>query len=403
MRFDVDEKGRWGQFGGMYVPETVMSALLELEDFYLNHFKKSDYRSKLDLLFRNYVGRPTPLYFAENLTEFAGGAKIYLKREDLAHTGAHKINNSLGQVLLAKAMNKKRVIAETGAGQHGVATATACALFGLDCVVYMGEEDVKRQQPNVLRMRMLGAEIKVVTSGSKTLKDAVNEAMRDWVSNVDTTYYCIGSVVGPHPYPMIVRDLQSVIGREAREQIIRSESVLPDECIACVGGGSNASGFFNGFLNEDVVLTGVEAGGYGSGESEHGSSLCLGTVGVLHGARTYVLQNDDGQIVRSHSISAGLDYPAVGPEHAFLKEIKRADYTKVSDDEALKAAFVLTKTEGILPALESSHAVAYGIKRAGEMGRDKIIIINLSGRGDKDLKTYEENENDQAKIQGTEK
>ncbi|MCD6116786.1 tryptophan synthase subunit beta [bacterium] len=389
MQFDVDEKGRWGGFGGMYVPETVMGALQELSLFYSKCLKDSVFKNRLDELLKDYVGRPTPLYFAGNLTDFAGGAKIFLKREDLAHTGAHKINNSMGQVLLAKEMGKSRVIAETGAGQHGVATATACALFGIDCTVYMGEEDVIRQQSNVMRMKMLGSEVRVVESGSKTLKDAVNEAMRDWVANVESTYYCIGSVVGPHPYPLIVGDFQSVIGKEAREQILNAEGSLPDELIACVGGGSNAAGFFNAFLNDDVPLTGVEAGGYGSGPGEHGASLCLGSVGVLHGAKTYILQNDDGQIIESHSVSAGLDYPGVGPEHAYLKDTGRAKYCFVRDREAVDAAVLTTRKEGILPALESSHALAYAFKRAGQMEKDQTIIVNLSGRGDKDLNTLE--------------
>jgi len=389
MDFRVDERGRWGSFGGMFVPETVMSALYELSDFYSKCYRDPAFNRTLNKLLRDYVGRPTPLYFASNLTDFAGGAKIYLKREDLAHTGAHKINNSVGQVLLAKEMGKDRVIAETGAGQHGVAAATACSLFGLECTVYMGEEDVRRQQPNVLRMKLLGAEVKVVTSGSKTLKDAVNEAMRDWVTNVESTYYCIGSVVGPHPYPLIVRDFQSVIGKETKEQILKAEGRLPDELIACVGGGSNAAGFFHAFLNDDVPLTGVEAGGYGSEPGEHGASLCLGSVGVLHGAKIYILQNDDGQIIESHSISAGLDYPGVGPEHAWLKDTGRAKYCFVKDEEAVDAAILTTKREGILPALESSHAIAYSLKRAGEMSKDQIVIVNLSGRGDKDLNTLE--------------
>lgn len=380
--------GRFGRFGGRYVPETLMEALSELEESYIKLKNDPDFRRELDYLLREYAGRPTPLYYAENLTKIIGGAKIYLKREDLLHGGAHKINNTLGQGLLAKRMGKKRVIAETGAGQHGVATAMACAVLGLKCEIYMGEIDMERQRMNVQRMRLLGAEVHPVSSGSKTLKDAINEAIRDWVTNVETTYYLLGSCVGPHPYPMIVRDFQSVIGAEARSQILEKEGRLPDYVVACVGGGSNAIGIFHPFIEDkEVKLIGVEAGGEGTELGKHSASLVRGLEGVLHGALTYVLQDEDGQIAGTHSIAAGLDYPAVGPEHAYLKETGRAEYVTVTDDEALQAFLTLSRTEGILPALESAHALAYAIKLAENLSRDEIIIVNLSGRGDKDLET----------------
>ena len=378
--------GRFGRFGGRYVPETLMEALKELEESYLRLIEDPGFKLELDRLLREYAGRPTPLYYAENLSKLIGGAKIYLKREDLLHGGAHKINNTLGQALLAKHMGKRRVIAETGAGQHGVATAMACAALGLRCEVYMGEVDMERQRMNVQRMRLLGAEVHPVSSGSKTLKDAINEAIRDWVTNVENTYYLLGSCVGPHPYPMIVRDFQSVIGREAKEQILEIEGRLPDYIVACVGGGSNAIGIFHPFVeDEDVKLIGVEAGGKGDKLGSHSASLSRGLEGVLHGALTYILQDEDGQIAGTHSIAAGLDYPAVGPEHAYLKETGRAKYLTVSDEEALRAFLLLSRTEGILPALESAHALAYAIVLAKRLGKDDIIVVNLSGRGDKDL------------------
>ena len=384
-----DEKGHWGRFGGRYVPETVMSALYELEEEYKVVRKDADFLRQLDFYLREYAGRPTPLYLASRLMEPFNGVKIYLKREDLAHTGAHKINNTIGQVLLASRMRKKRVIAETGAGQHGVATATACALMGISCSVYMGSEDVRRQKMNVFRMELLGAEVVPVESGSKTLKDAINEAMRDWVTHIEDTYYCIGSVVGPHPYPMMVRDFQQVIGKEVREQILNKEGRLPDLLVACVGGGSNSIGLFYPFLDEDVKMVGIEAGGLGLHTKRHGASLAAGKVGSLHGAMSYLLQNRDGQVMPTHSISAGLDYPGVGPEHAYLKEIGRVQYTSVIDQEALKAFKHLSKKEGIIPALESAHAVAYTLKAAVNLSNHEIIVVNLSGRGDKDLEIVE--------------
>lgn len=378
--------GRFGRFGGRYVPETLMEALSELEENYLRLRDNPDFRRELDYMLREYAGRPTPLYLAENLTRIVGGAKIYLKREDLLHGGAHKINNTLGQGLLARRMGKKRVIAETGAGQHGVATAMACAVLGLRCEVYMGEIDMERQRMNVQRMRLLGAEVHPVSSGSKTLKDAINEAIRDWVTNVEMTYYLLGSCVGPHPYPMIVRDFQSVIGVEARKQILEKEGRLPDYIVACVGGGSNAIGIFYPFIqDEDAKLVGIEAGGEGADLGKHSASLVRGSEGVLHGTLTYVLQDENGQIAGTHSIAAGLDYPAVGPEHAYLKETGRAEYFTVTDEEVLQAFLTLSRTEGILPALESAHALAYAIRLAENLSRDEIIIVNLSGRGDKDL------------------
>jgi tryptophan synthase beta chain len=380
-------KGWFGRFGGRFVPETLIEALEELEENYTRLKESAEFRSELEVLLRNYAGRPTPLYFARNLTEMLGGAKIYLKREDLLHGGAHKINNALGQALLAKHMGKRRVIAETGAGQHGVATAMACAVLGLECRVYMGELDARRQSANVKRMKLLGAEVVEVNSGTRTLKDAINEAIRDWVTNVRNTYYLLGSCVGPHPYPTIVRDFQSVIGRECRSQILEAEGTLPDYVIACVGGGSNAIGIFHPFIDDDVKLIGVEAGGKGEGLGEHAASLVRGSEGVLHGAYTYVLQDEDGQIADTWSIAPGLDYPAVGPEHAYLKETGRAQYVTVGDEAALKAYVTLARTEGILPALEPAHALAYAMELAPNLKRDEIIIVNLSGRGDKDLET----------------
>ena len=381
-----NERGYFGRFGGKFVPETLMYALEELEEKYNELKNDESFQRELEYYLREYAGRPTPLYFAERLTKYVGGAKIYLKREDLLHTGAHKINNTIGQCLLTKRMGKKRVIAETGAGQHGVATATASALFGLECVVYMGEEDAKRQALNVYRMKLLGAEVRIVKSGSKTLKDAINEALRDWVTNVETTHYIIGSVVGPHPFPMIVRDFQSVIGRETKEQILKKEGRLPDAIVACVGGGSNAMGIFYPFIeDEEVRLIGVEAGGYGLETGKHAASICGGTEGVLHGMRSYFLQDEEGQIMPTHSISAGLDYPGVGPEHAFLYEIKRAEYITATDEEALEGFKLLAKTEGIIPALESAHAVIKAVEIARELGKDGLVVVNLSGRGDKDI------------------
>ena len=382
---------KFDEYGGQFVPETLMPALIELEQAYINAKDDPAFQAELDDLLRNYVGRPTPLTFARRLTEKLGGAKIYLKREDLAHSGAHKINNALGQALLAKRLGKHRIIAETGAGQHGVATATACALLGLECVIYMGTVDMARQQPNVFRMQLLGATVRQVENGSQTLKDAINEAIRDWVSNVTSTYYLLGSALGPHPYPTIVRDFQSVIGMETRVQILEFEGRLPDWIIACLGGGSNAIGIFNEFIpDEDVALIGVEAGGRGLENGEHAARFAdpkLGRPGVLHGCYTYVMQDNDGQIALTHSISAGLDYAAVGPQHTQLRKIERAAYTFATDEEALAAFKILSELEGILPALESAHAVAEAIKVAPQMRPDGIIIVNLSGRGDKDLDT----------------
>lgn len=381
-----DERGWFGEFGGRFVPETLMHPLEELEEAFEAAIRDPQFLSELDNLLREYAGRPTPLYFARRLTEYLGGAKIYLKREDLAHTGAHKINNTLGQALLTKRMGKPRVIAETGAGQHGVATATAAALLGLECCIYMGELDMNRQRLNVFRMKLLGAEVVPVRSGSRTLKDAINEALRDWVTNIRTTHYILGSVTGPHPFPKMVRYFQSVIGREAKQQILEREGRIPDYVVACVGGGSNAIGIFWEFLpHEEVRLVGVEAAGKGLTTGEHAASLCAGTVGVLHGAKTFVLQNEDGQIRDTHSISAGLDYPGVGPEHAFLKATGRAQYVAVTDDEALDAFKLLARLEGILPALEPAHAIAYACQLAKQLPKDSIIIVNLSGRGDKDV------------------
>jgi tryptophan synthase beta chain len=382
---------KFGSYGGQFVPETLMPALASLEEAYLAAQTDPAFQRSLEDLLQTYVGRPTPLTFARRMSTELGGAQIYLKREDLAHSGAHKINNALGQALLAQKMGKRRVIAETGAGQHGVATATAAALLGLECVVYMGTVDIARQQPNVLRMRLLGAEVRPVDSGSRTLKDAVNEAIRDWVSNVHDTYYLLGSALGPHPYPLMVRDFQTVIGREARQQIQAQAGRLPDACVACVGGGSNAIGLFHAFLQDaGVALIGVEAGGNGIASGEHAARFSdpkLGRPGVLHGAYTYLLQNDDGQVALTHSISAGLDYAAVGPEHAYLRDLGRTQYTYADDSEALAAFQRLALSEGILPALESAHAVAEVIRRAPQMGKEQILLVNLSGRGDKDLDT----------------
>jgi len=378
--------GKYGKYGGRFVPETLMTAIRELEEVYEQLKNDPDFKKELEYYLSEYAGRPTPLYYAENLTKKFGGPKIYLKREDLLHGGAHKMNNTLGQALLAKKLGKKRVIAETGAGQHGVATAMACAVLGLKAEIYMGTEDLKRQKLNVFRMKLLGAEVHPVESGSKTLKDAINEALRDWVTNVRTTYYLIGSVVGPHPYPMIVRDFQSVIGYEIREQILKEEGRLPDALIACVGGGSNAMGTFYPFVDdEDVKMYGVEAAGYGIESGKHAASICAGAEGVFHGMQTYVLQDEHGQIQNTHSISAGLDYPGVGPEHSFLKFVRRAQYATATDEEAVQAFLELSKSEGIIPALEPSHAIAFAMKLARKMGKNHIVVINLSGRGDKDV------------------
>jgi len=381
-----DKKGHFGQFGGKFVPETVMPALHELEEAYLQAKEdKNGFQAELQLYLSDYAGRPTPLYFAERLTHNLKGAKVYLKREDLAHTGAHKINNTLGQVLLAKKMGKTRIIAETGAGQHGVATATAAAVLGLPCQVYMGDEDIRRQKLNVSRMKLLGAEVIPVSSGSCTLKEAINEAMRDWVTDIRSTYYVLGSVVGPHPYPMMVRDFQSVIGKETRQQILAKEKKLPGYLLACVGGGSNSLGLFYPFLEDEVELIGIEAGGLGLSTYRHGATLARGSIGVLHGSKSYLLQDRNGQILFTHSVAPGLDYPGVGPEHSYLKESGRAKYYTVTDSEALEAFRWLSEIEGIIPALESAHAIAYLKKLAPGLDRDDIVIVNLSGRGDKDL------------------
>ncbi len=379
--------GKFGKYGGRFVPETLMAALLELEDSYEKARTDREFMNSYQEVLTGYVGRPTMLYTAERLTRKLGGAKILLKREDLNHTGAHKINNALGQALLALRMGKKRVVAETGAGQHGVAAATAAALFDLECVVYMGKEDVARQKLNVFRMKMLGAEVVPVTTGSRTLKDATSEAIRDWVTNVGDTFYLIGSVVGPHPYPSMVRDLQSVIGSEARKQVLEQEGRLPDVLVACVGGGSNAIGLFYPFLDDDVRLVGVEAAGHGLDSQKHAATLSKGEPGVLHGTKSYLLQDEHGQVALAHSVSAGLDYPGVGPEHAYLKDSGRVEYTAVSDQEALSAFTELTRTEGIIPALESAHALAYTASLAPTLPGDCIILVNLSGRGDKDVET----------------
>ena len=373
------------------MPETVLPALEELIESYYKLKDNEQFKEELNYYLKKYVGRPSPLYFAQGLTKHLGGAKIYLKREDLNHTGAHKINNTIGQILLAKKMGKKRVIAETGAGQHGVATATATALFGMECVVYMGEEDIRRQALNVFRMKLLGAKVVSVKTGSRTLKDAMNEAIRDWVTNIETTYYCIGSAAGPHPYPQMVREFQSIIGREAKEQILEDEGRLPDYVVACVGGGSNAMGLFSEFLqHEDVKIIGVEAAGRGIDTNEHAATLNKGKPGVLHGSYSYVLQDENGQVLPVHSISAGLDYPGVGPEHSYLKDVGRVTYKCITDKEALDAFHLLCRTDGIIPALESSHALAEAIKLAPTLSKDKIILVNLSGRGDKDVNTVAE-------------
>jgi tryptophan synthase beta chain len=391
-----DKKGHFGVYGGKFAPETLMPALAELEAAYLAAKKDKEFQAELEYYFREFIGRPTPLYFAKRLTEHLGGARIYLKREDLCHTGAHKINNSLAQVLLAKRMGKTRVIAETGAGQHGVATATAAAMFGLDCEVYMGTDDVARQSLNVFRMKLLGTTVRPVDLGSKTLKDAINEAMRDWITNVANTHYVLGTAFGPHPFPMMVRDFQSVIGREAKKQIQKLESRLPDALVACVGGGSNAIGLFYEFLDEaSVKMYGVEAGGLGIERGKHAARFAGGSLGVLQGTKTFVLQDDEGQIELTHSVSAGLDYAAVGPEHAYLRDEGRIEYTYAIDEEAMEAFDLLSRLEGIIPALESAHAVAYCLKLAPSLGKDKVIICNLSGRGDKDVMQV-------AKIKGVE-
>ena len=389
-----DSLGHWGQYGGRFVPETLMAPLEELTAAYFASRDDESFQSELHALQHNYAGRPTPLFYAARLTDYCGGATIYLKREDLLHTGAHKINNTIGQVLLARRMNKQRIVAETGAGQHGVASATVCALFGLDCVVYMGAEDMRRQELNVFRMQLLGAEVREVNAGSRTLKDAINEALRDWVTNVAGTYYLLGSALGPHPYPLMVRDFQSVIGREARKQILEHEGRLPDALIACVGGGSNSIGLFHPFLSDaGIRMIGVEAGGAGNELGQHAARFNAaggGRPGVLQGTMSYVLQDDNGQVAATHSISAGLDYPSIGPEHAFLHDAGRVEYSSVSDEEALDAFQLLSKLEGIIPALESAHAVAHAIKTARQMRRDQILIVNLSGRGDKDVNSVRE-------------
>lgn len=392
MDFQPNERGYWGEFGGRFVPETLMSPLEELTSAYFAIRDDAEFQAEFLNLLQDFSGRPTPLFYAKRLSETLGGAKIYLKREDLGHTGSHKINNAIGQVLLAKRMGKKRIIAETGAGQHGVATATVCALFGLECVVYMGTEDMRRQELNVFRMRLLGAEVRGVNSGSKTLKDAINEALRDWVTNVDSTYYLLGSALGPHPYPLMVRDFQSCIGREAREQILEKEGRLPDLLMACVGGGSNSIGLFHPFLqDESVRMIGVEAGGKSSKLGEHAARFMDGgKVGVLQGTKSYLLQDERGNISLTHSISAGLDYASIGPEHAFLHDLGRVEYVSASDEEALKAFQTLSQTEGIIPALESSHGIAHAIKIAPEMSPNEIMVVNLSGRGDKDVNQVQE-------------
>ena len=391
-KYEPNERGYWGEYGGRFVPETLVAPLDELTEGYFACRDDTRFRAEFDALLKDFVGRPSPLYFAERLTERLGGARIYLKREDLNHTGAHKINNCIGQILLARRMGRKRIIAETGAGQHGVATATVCARFGLECVIYMGTEDMQRQELNVFRMRLLGADVRGVDSGSKTLKDAINEALRDWVTNVDTTYYLLGSALGPHPYPLMVRDFQSVIGRETRVQILEKEGRLPDLLVACVGGGSNSIGLFHEFLNDsNVRMIGVEAGGRGGSLGEHAVRFMAdAAVGVLQGTKSYLLQDEAGQIALTHSVSAGLDYASIGPEHAYLHDNGRVEYVSASDDEALAAFSLLSETEGIIPALESSHAVAHVTKIAGEMPRDSVIIVNLSGRGDKDVTQVEQ-------------
>lgn len=390
-----DSKGHFGRYGGRFVPETLVPSLFELENAYKKYRKDKNFLKDLGTLQRDYIGRPTALYFAQNLTERLGGAKIFLKREDLCHTGAHKINNAIGQALLAKRLGKKRIIAETGAGQHGVAAATGAALTGLDCEIFMGSEDIRRQSLNVFRMRLLGAKVTEVTQGSRTLKDAINEALRDWTSNVRTTHYVLGTVFGPHPYPLMVRDFQSIIGREARQQILRSEGRLPDCLIACVGGGSNSIGLFYAFLKDNIRMIGVEAGGLGIETGKHAARFAGGSPGIFQGCMSYLLQDDDGNILGTHSVSAGLDYASIGPEHCHLRDLKAVEYTYATDKEALEAFELLSYTEGIIPALESAHAVAEATKIAGKMSRDSIIIINISGRGDKDVQEV-------AKIKGIE-
>jgi tryptophan synthase beta chain len=386
-----DARGHWGRYGGSFVPETLMAPLEELKDAYFSARVDAEFHAEFQTLLKDYSGRPTPLFYAARLTEAARGARIFLKREDLSHTGSHKINNALGQILLARRMGKRRVIAETGAGQHGVATATVCALFGLDCVVYMGAEDMRRQEPNVFRMRLLGADVREVSSGSRTLKDAINEALRDWVTSPAETYYLLGSALGPHPYPLMVREFQSVIGREARAQILEREGRLPDALVACVGGGSNSIGLFHPFLEDgDVRMFGVEAGGRGNELGQHAARFNRaggGRPGVLQGTLSYVLQDERGQIAPTHSVSAGLDYPSIGPEHAFLHDTGRVEYISCSDEEALEAFQMLSHLEGIIPALESAHAVAYAVRLARGMSREQIVLVNLSGRGDKDVQT----------------
>jgi len=391
-RAGPDERGRFGDFGGRFVSETLMPLILELEGEYEKAKTDTDFWAEMEHMWKHYVGRPSPLYFAERLTDELGGAKIYFKRDELNHTGAHKINNVLGQILLARRMGKKRIIAETGAGQHGVATATVCARYGLDCVVFMGETDVERQKPNVFRMKLLGAQVVPVTSGRATLKDAMNEALRDWVTNVRDTFYCIGTVAGPHPYPAMVRDFQSIIGRETRAQMMEAEGRLPDSLVACIGGGSNAMGLFHPFLDDrEVRIIGVEAGGHGVDERmEHAASLTGGRPGVLHGNRTYLLQDDDGQILEGHSISAGLDYPGIGPEHSWLHEMGRVEYVSVTDKEALEAFGLSCRTEGIIPALEPCHALAHVAKLAPTLPADHLLVMNMCGRGDKDIFTVAE-------------
>lgn len=392
--FQPDERGYWGEFGGRFVPETLMSPLEELTSAYFSIRDDADFQAEFLRLLQDFSGRPTPLFHARRLSEKLGGAQIYFKREDLSHTGSHKINNAIGQVLLARRMGKKRIIAETGAGQHGVATATVCSLFGLECVVYMGAEDMRRQALNVFRMRLLGAEVRSVEAGAKTLKDAINEALRDWVTNVDSTYYLLGSALGPHPYPLMVRDFQSVIGREARQQILEKTGSLPNLLVACVGGGSNAIGLFHPFLQDaQVKMIGVEAGGKGNNLGEHAARFNQsggGRIGVLQGTKSYILQNEQGQIALTHSISAGLDYASIGPEHAYLHDIGRVEYASASDAEALEAFQTLSQTEGIIPALETSHGIAHAIKIAPEMSPNEVMIVNLSGRGDKDVNQVQE-------------
>ena len=386
-RSGPDESGHFGIFGGRFVAETLMPLVLSVEEAYTAARQDPEFQRDFDYYAKHYIGRPSPLYFAESLTRELGGARIYFKRDELNHTGAHKINNTLGQILLARRMGKKRIIAETGAGQHGVATATVCALFDLPCVVYMGDTDIERQSPNVFRMKLLGAEVVPVASGTATLKDAMNEALRDWVANVEDTFYIIGTVAGPHPYPAMVRDFQSVIGREVKKQIVEAEGRLPDTLIACIGGGSNAMGLFHPFLDDDVRMIGVEAAGHGISTGQHAASLTGGRPGVLHGNRTYLLQNEDGQITDAHSISAGLDYPGIGPEHSWLHEMGRVEYVSITDQEALNAFKTCCRTEGIIPALEPAHALAHVEKIAGPMDRDQIIVMNMCGRGDKDVFT----------------